>query len=193
MDARVQAGQGAEATQEYAVILAASIAAQYARGGERRAVGLLMAGRTPVMLSPVAGSEQFWRILQALAEAEPDGRQPLAGLLAQAGPSLRSGRTIVVITPSQDGEWVAPLLPLMARGNTVTAALIDSTSFDPPVGSAEGLFGLRSLLAQQRIASYVVSQGFPFRPLERIRRRRRALKTLAGFGRVVEIEVDEEV
>ncbi|MEJ5200273.1 MAG: DUF58 domain-containing protein [Anaerolineae bacterium] len=193
MDAAVQAGQGAEATQEYAVILAASIAAQYTRGGERRAVGLLMSGRTPVMLSPAAGGDQFWRILHALAEAEPDGRQTLAGLLSQAGPGLRSGRTIVIITPSQDGAWVAPLLPLMARGNAVTAILIDSASFDPPAGSAEGLFGLRSLLAQQRISSYVVSRGFPFRPLERILRRRRALKTLTGFGRVVEIEVDEEV
>ncbi|MGC8780228.1 MAG: DUF58 domain-containing protein [Anaerolineae bacterium] len=193
MDAAVQAGQAAEATQEYAVILAASIAAQYARGGERRAVGLLMSGRTPVMLSPAAGGEQFWRILHALAEAEPDGRQSLADLLSQAGPSLRSGRTIVVITPSQDGAWVAPLLPLMARGNAITAVLIDSASFDPPAGSAEGLFGLRSLLAQQRISSHVIARGFPFRPLERIRRRRRGLKTLAGFGRVVEIEVEEEV
>ncbi len=193
MDAAVQAGQGAEATQEYAVILAASIAAQYARGGERRAVGLLMSGRAPTLLSPAAGPEQLWRILHALAEAEPDGGQSLDALLAQAGANLRSGRTVVVITPSQDGAWVAPLLPLMARGNAVTAVLIDSASFDPPAGSAEGLFGLRSLLAQQRISSYVVSQGFPFRPIERIRRQRRALKTLAGFGRVVQIEVEEEV
>lgn len=193
MDAAVQAGRDAEATQEYAVILAASLAAQYARGGERRAVGLLMSGRAPALLSPAAGPEQLWRILHALAEAEPDGRQSLAALLAQAGPHLRSGRTVVVITPSQDGAWVAPLLPLMARGNAITAVLIDSASFDPPTGSAEGLFGLRSLLAQQRIPSYVVSQGFPFRPIERIRRRRHALKTLAGFGRVVQIEVEEEV
>jgi hypothetical protein len=30
-------------------------------------------------------------------------------------------------------------------------------------------------------------------PLERIRRQRRALKTLGGFGRVVEVEIEEEV
>lgn len=185
--------EGAEATQEYAVTLAASIAAQFTRGGERRAVGLLMAGRAPIMLAPAAGAGQLWRILQALAEAEPAAGQSLAGLLAQAGPGLRSGQTIVVITPSQDPAWVGPLLPLLARGNALSAVLIDSASFDPAVGSAEGLFGLRSLLAQQRITSYVVSQGFPFRPVERIRRQRRSLKTLGGFGRVVEVDVEEEV
>lgn len=193
MDAAAQAGQGAEATQEYAVILAASIAAQLTRGGERRAVGLLISGQAPVMLSPAPGQAQLWRILQALAAAEPDGGQSLAGLLSQAGPSLRSGRTVVVITASQDPAWVGPLLPLIARGNAPTAVLIDSATFDPPAGSPAALFGLRSLLAQQRISSYVVSQGFPFQPLERIRRQRRALKTLGGFGRVVEVDVEEEV
>lgn len=193
MDAAVQAGQGAEATQEYAVILAASIAAQFTRGGERRGVGLLMAGRAPIMLAPATGAEQLWRILHALAEAEPTAGQSLAGLLLQAGPGLRSGRTIVVITPSQDPAWVGPLLPLLARGNALSAVLIDSASFDPPTGSAEGLFSLRSLLAQQRITSFVVSQGFPFQPVERIRRQRRGLKTLGGFGRVVEVEEEEEV
>jgi uncharacterized protein (DUF58 family) len=193
MDAAAQAGQGAEATQEYAVILAASIAAQFTRGGERRAVGLVMSGRTPIMLSPAPGQVQLWRILHALAEAEPAEGQPLAALLAQAGPTLRSGRTVVIITPSQEAEWVAPLLPLIARGNAPTAVLIDGATFSPPRGSQAGLFGLRSLLAQQRISSYVVSQGFPFQPIERIRRQRRTLKTLGGFGRVVEIDVEEEV
>ncbi len=193
MDAASQAGQGAEATQEYAVILAASLAARFTRGGERRAVGLLMSGQAPVMLSPAPGQVQLWRILQALAEAEPDARQSLAALLAQAGPSLRSGRTVVVITASQDPAWVGPLLPLIARGNAPSAVLIDSATFTPPAGSSAALFGLRSLLAQQRISSYVVSQGFPFQPLERIRRQRRALKTLGGFGRVVEVDVEEEV
>ncbi len=193
MDAAVQAGQGAEATQEYAVILAASIAAHFARGGERRGVGLLMSGRAPIMLPPAAGQEQLWRILRALAEAEPAGGKSLMSLLTQAGPSLRSGCTIAVITPSQDPAWIGPLLPLLARGNAVKAVLIDSATFAPPLGSSESLFGLRSLFAQQRIGSYVVSRGFPFQPIDRIRRQRRTLKTLGGFGRVVEIDVEEEV
>ncbi len=193
MDAAIQAGQGAEATQEYAVILAASLAAQFSRGGERRAIGLLASGREPIMLPPDRGQTQLWRILAALAETEPGQDQSLAALLTQAGTSLGSGRTVLVITPSQDPAWVAPLISLMARGSAPAAVLVDSTTFDPPAGTAAGMIGLRSLLAQQRIPSYVVAQGFPFRPLERIRRQRRELKTLAGFGRVVEINVEEEI
>ncbi len=193
MDARVQAGREAEATQEYSVILAASLAARFLRQGERRAVGLLISGRHPVMLPPGRGQEQLWRILEALALAEPAPDLRLEGLLRQSGPSFGSGRTLVIITPSQDGDWVAPLLPLTARGNAPTAVLLDATTFDPPVGSHQALLGLRSLLAQQRIRSTALEQGFPFQPIDKIRRRRTEARALSGFGRVIQVEVEEEV
>ena len=195
MDAAVQAGRDAEATQEYAVILAASLAGQFIRGGERRGVGLLLSGRNPQMLPPARGQAQLWRILEALALAEPASGLALAVLLKQASPSLGSGRTLVVITPSADPAWVAPLLPLAARGNAPTAVLLDAATFDvgQPRTDGAGLLGLRDLLARQRIPSHVLAQGFPFRPVERIRRQRRELRTLPGFGRVVAMDVVEEV
>ncbi len=193
LEAAVQAGRDAEATQEYAVILAASLAARFLRQGERRAVGLLASGRNPILAPPARGQAQLWRLLQALAEADPAAGEPLSVLLQQAGPSLGSGRTLVIITPSQDPGWVAPLIPLMARGNAPTVVLFDTTTFDPPTGDSAALLGLRSLLSQQRIPSTVVAQGFPFRPLERIRRKRTELKTLSGFGRVISVAVEEEV
>lgn len=193
MDAGVQAGRDAEATQEYAVILAASLAGQFLRQGERRAVGLLMSGRSPILLPPGRGQAQLWRLLQALAEADPAAGNPLSALLAQAGPSLGSGRTLVIITPSQQYDWVAPLLPLMSRGNAPTVVLLEATTFDPPAGEPAALLGLRSLLAQQRIPSTVLAQGFPFRPVERFRRQRTELKALAGTGRVIQVQVEEEV
>jgi uncharacterized protein (DUF58 family) len=193
MDADVQAGRDAEATQEYAVILAASLAAQFARQGERRGVGVLMSGRNPQLLPPARGQAQLWRIHQALAEAEPSSGLSLDALLRQASSSLGSGRTLVLITPSQDSAWVAPLIALIARGNAPTAVLLDASTFDPPRGDSAALVGLRDLLARQRIPCHVLAQGFPFRPVERIRRSRRELKTLPGFGRVVQVEVTEEV
>ncbi|OQA41492.1 MAG: hypothetical protein BWY52_02545 [Chloroflexi bacterium ADurb.Bin325] len=193
LDAAVQAGAGAEATQEYAVILAASLAVQHLRQGERRAVGLLLAGRSPLMLPPSREPAQLWRILQALAEVEPQAGTSLAELLRQAGPTLGSGRTLAIITPSQDGAWVAPLLPLMSRGNAPTVILLDATTFDPPAGAAERLDGLRGLLGQQRIPHTVIAKGFPFRPLERIKRQRIELRALSGSGRVIPVRVEEEV
>lgn len=193
MDAAVQAGEGAEATQEYGVIMAASLAAQFTGKGENRAVGLVMSGAKPALLSPGLSQVQLWRILEALAEAEPAEGRPLATLLAQAGPSLGSGRTVVVITPSQDQSWVAALLPLMARGNAPAVVLVDSRTFQPARGDPSAVIGIRSLLASQRIPSHVVQQGFPFRPIERIRRERTELKTLGATGRVIQVNVQEEV
>jgi uncharacterized protein (DUF58 family) len=193
MDARVQAGHDAEATQEYAVILAASLAARFTREGERRAVGLLVSGQKATVLNPARGQTQLWRILRALAEAEPKPDLSFAKLLQQAGPTLGSGRTLVLITPSQDSGWVVPLLPLMARGNAPTVLLVDATTFDPPRGDEAAMNGVRSLLIQQRIPSYIMAQGFPFHPLVRIRRQRQEFKTLAGTGRVIQVQVEEEV
>jgi uncharacterized protein (DUF58 family) len=193
MDAEVQAGKEAEATQEYAVILAASLAANFLRQGERRAVGLVASGRNPVILPPGRGLDQQWRILEALALVEPAPGMSLAELIRQSGPSFGSGRTLVILTPSQDSAWVAPLLPLIARGNAPTAVLLDATTFDPPNGDPAALLGLRSLLTEHRIPSNVLAQGFPFDPLDKIRRRRTEARTLSGFGRVIQVDVEEEV
>ncbi len=193
LDAGVQAGRDAEATQEYAVILAASLAARFLRQGERRAVGLVASGRHPVLLPPSRGQAQLWRVLQALAEAEPAPGRPFDLLLQQSAPNLGSGRTLVLLTPSQDPGWVAQLLPLIRRGNAPTAVLLDATTFDPPAGDTAALAGLRGLLAEQRVPSIVVAQGFPFRPVERLRRRREEMKVLAGTGRVIPVQVEEEV
>jgi uncharacterized protein (DUF58 family) len=193
MDAAVQAGAEAEATQEYAVILAASLAAQFLRQGERRAVGLLVSGRSPALLPPGRGQGQLWRILEALALAEPAAGAPLEELLRKSGLSFGSGRTLVILTPSQDVAWVAPLIPLMARGNAPSAVLLDATTFDPPRGVSDALIGLRALLTQQRIPSVTIEKGFPFAPIDRFKRRTTEYRALSGFGRVIQVEVEEEV
>jgi uncharacterized protein (DUF58 family) len=193
MDAAVQAGKEAEATQEYAVILAASLAAQFLRQGERRAVGLVASGRNPILLPPGRGQDQLWRILEALTLAEPASGLSLAELIRQSGPSLGSGRTLVILTSSQDPAWVAPLLPLISRGNAPSAVLLDATTFDPPNGDVTALLGLRSLLGQHRIPVNVLAQGFPFNPIDKIRRQRTEARTLSGFGRVIQVDVEEEV
>ncbi len=138
LDAAAQAGQGAEATQEYAVILAASLAAQFTRQGERRGVGLLTSGLKPVALPPGRGQGQLWRILHALAEVEPGPGQPLAALLDRTGPILGNGRTLVVITPSLAPDWVAPLVALEGRGNAPAVILLDSDQLRSALGRRPG-------------------------------------------------------
>jgi hypothetical protein len=81
----------------------------------------------------------------------------------------------------------------MSRGNTPTAILLDATTFDPPKGDAAALLGLRGLLTQHRIPNTILSQGFPFDPIEKIRRQRTEARALSGFGRVIQVDIEEEV
>ena len=193
LDAAVQAGSDDESTQEYAVILAASLAAQTLRDGERREVGLVVSGKTPVVVPSRPGEAQLWRILESLTIVEPADGASLSSLLRQTSPMLGRGCTVVLITPSQDPHWVAQLLPLVARGNAPSALLIDGPSFEPPVGTRSGLLALRGLLAGQRIPNYTISKGFPLAPIDRIRRQREVLRTLSGTGRVLRTQIEEEV
>jgi hypothetical protein len=100
---------------------------------------------------------------------------------------------LVILTPSQETSWVAPLIPLMARGNAPSAVLLDATTFDPPSGAPEALLGLRGLLTQQRIPSVTIEKGFPFSPIDKFKRRSTESRALSGFGRVIQVEVEEEV
>jgi hypothetical protein len=71
--------------------------------------------------------------------------------------------------------------------------LLDATTFDPPQGDPEALLGLRGLLTEHRIPSNVLAQGFPFDPIDKIKRQRSELRALSGFGRVIQVDVEEEV
>ena len=99
----------------------------------------------------------------------------------------------MILPPSQDTAWVAPLIPLIARGNAPSAVLLDATTFDPPRGTMDALLGLRALLGEQRISSVTIEQGFPFSPIDKFKRRSTESRALSGFGRVIQVEVEEEV
>ena len=47
--------------------------------------------------------------------------------------------------------------------------------------------------AQQRIPNVTIEQGFPFAPIDKLKRRTTESRTLSGFGRVIQVDVEEEV
>lgn len=194
LDARVQAGTGAESTVEYGVTLAASLAAQML--AENRRVGLAAFGQEPFLLPPQASELQLWRILEALAHAEVSDAVSLSGVLRDLRQTVGRGRTIVVITAACDPAWPAELLYLARQGNAPAALLLDAASFRSSAGrdeQAATLEGLRQVLAEQGVPSHVIDRSFVFRPLYRIARRRTELRTLAATGRVIAVEVEELV
>ncbi len=201
LDAAVQAGEGQESTLEYGVILAASLAAKHLN--ENRAVGLIALGRERAVIPPQPGRDQLWRILYALAHAEASPDWPLQRALQHIRPDLGRGRTLILITPSagdlrglRDLEglgatWPADLPDLQRQDIAAAVILLDAASFRGETSAA--LPALQDLLADHGVPVSVIEKGYPFRPLVTIRRKRKVLKTLPGFGRVVEIEVEEEI
>lgn len=189
LDRHVQAGEGQESTEEYGVILAASLSAEMLR--QNRAVGLVAFGQEPAFALPQRGHAQLWRLLHLLAGVSTGPDWPLARVLEEISPTLGRGLTLVVITPSLNTDWIAPLLPLMRRDISPAAILLDRASFaDSDTGSVTAL---RGLLAERGVSSHVIRKGFPFRPLVRYKRRRPVYKVLSATGRVIAMEVEEEV
>jgi len=192
LDAAVQAGEDEESTEEYGVILAASLANRTLR--QNRAVGLAAYGtanghgpaepRLTIVL-PQKGQAQQWRILEALATVRAGGNYPLARVLAEMGRNLGRGTILALITPSCDPDWIAGLLPPMRRGVTPTVLLLDPVSFGGE-GNVEALTGL---LANLGIPSHRIVQGMPFTPLVRPQRSGPPIfKVLPGFGRVIRVD-----
>jgi len=140
MDRHVQVGTGPGATEEHAVILAASLAERGLRSGQ--AVGLAAYGEQLVWLPPREGEGQRWEVLRSLALVSP-GSLPLAELLAgmrhycgTGGLALDQYTSLVIITPALDTAWVEALVPLLRRGVIPTVLLLDPVSFACPEPSS---------------------------------------------------------
>ena len=206
LDAAVQAGEAEESTEEYAVILASSLADRVLR--QNRAVGLIAYGSAaasdgyekaplPTIILPQKGQAQQWRILEALARVRAGGYWPLAKVLAETDRNLGRGMTLAVITPSCNPDWVASLLSPMRRGVAPTALLLDADTFTSEGGGASKGLGsagydmeaMTGLLADFGVPSHRVAQGLPFQPVEVHERiGRPEYKVLSGTGRVILVD-----
>ena len=191
LDSTVQAGEGEESTLEYGVVLAASLAALTL--ADRRAVGLVAFGQEADFLMPSLAPEQLAQALRLLAQARP-GPVPLRQVLRQMQPNIRRGTALALITPSTASDWLAEVARLRQREVAATAILLDAASFQEPGsdGGPDRSLGLRQALAMLGVPSFVISRGYPFVPWLRRRRRRTVYRALAT-GRVVPVEVVEEV
>lgn len=159
LQAEIQLGQGAESTEEQAVILAAAMAAQGL--GQNRAVGLAAYGREPHLIPPARGVGQQWNLLKALALVNADGENDLSLALRDLSQIARRGSAAVIITPSAEVNWLPDLLPLSSKGVQGHIILLDRPSF----AAADDLSGeddtqARSQSASQGLLSAIRSHGF---------------------------------
>ena len=124
----VHTGTGDESTLEYGVRAAAAIGAHALY--ENRAVAMTASGARVVTLQPDRGQRQYQKLMQLLAAAQADGQQSLHEVLVEHVARLRRGMTAVIITPSNEREWVKPLSTLQPRGVAVMIVELDAPAFE---------------------------------------------------------------
>lgn len=114
-------------TEEYAVTIAASLAAYFISEG--RSVGLVAWGQHHVTIPADRGGRQLLKILRALAVLRAEGTTPLAGVLASEGRLFGKQDTVVVVTPSVDEQWVDALRVEMLRIAGAATVLVEPSTF----------------------------------------------------------------
>ena len=192
LDRSVQAGEGEESTEEYGIILAASLADRTLR--QNRAVGLAAHGVDLAFVPPGRGKGHMWRILQALAVVRAGGTHSLAQVLHHLRRSMGQGASVLVITSSCAVDWVDALMPLTRSGTAPSVVLVDRESFLPPnaLPTADSVDGMHTLLAKAGISTHVIRKGHPFRYTASHRRRGHWVFKTSPMGRAVLVKRPEE-
>ncbi len=153
MDPGVQAGEGKRSTEEYGVILAASLVNRGIQMGKN--VGLVSHGNELIWHTPETGNNHLWAILRSLAKIRPGGAG-LAALLQRLRSSLGARSSMIVITPNLSPAWVRALAFLKRVGVVPTVILLDPVSF-----GGEGRVDLfRAHLNKLNIAHYTITADY---------------------------------
>jgi len=126
-------------TEEYGVTIAASLAQHFIR--RDRAVGLVSyqhpSRGAPDVLPPDRGGRQFGKILEALAPLSAEGDLSISALVTAHAQHIPRGSTIIVITPSVEGDVALAADMLVQRGLRPVIVLLDAASFGGSKGTAE--------------------------------------------------------
>jgi uncharacterized protein (DUF58 family) len=142
-----------EATEEYTVAAAASLAHHFLR--RDRAVGMLAYGQSKELVQPDRGERQRTRILETLAVLRAVGSLPLADIVHAESHLFPRGTTILAITPTTSSTWVAAVQQLTRRGLRVVTILIDPESF----GGRQSAKPLATLLQANGLSYHLLQQG----------------------------------
>lgn len=153
MESAIHAGQGEEATEEYAVRAACSISHHFLQSD--RALGFLATGSSLSVIPAGRGALQYDQIQETLALAKADGGTPLAAVLAQEARQFNKHSTLVIITPSHREDWVGVAQDIAQRGARTVVVLLDAASF----GARENPLLAYSALTASDILTYLIRRG----------------------------------
>jgi uncharacterized protein (DUF58 family) len=124
----VQAGEGEQSTEEYAITIAASLAVYLLR--QDLSLGLIINGERREFLALDRGARQIERVLELLAVVRPGTGPDLKEALALDAFHFGRNTVAIVITPSHSRDWHEGLKHLRRRGVQVVVIGLDAASFD---------------------------------------------------------------
>lgn len=153
LETAVQLGSETLGTEEHAVLLAASLAARGLR--QNRGVGLATYGQTPQIILPGQGQGQQWKLLRALALVDANGELPLSQALQDVARVAQRGAAAIIITPSDQLDWLPQLATLANQGIESNIILLDRPSFGQEGKTAV----LRDAIRQLGFYAQTIRQG----------------------------------
>ncbi|MFO7919116.1 MAG: DUF58 domain-containing protein [Anaerolineae bacterium] len=178
LDEEVHVGEGEESTEEYAVILTASLANEMLRANH--AVGLMTYMEDPIVIPPQKGHEQLWELLRVLAGAHAEAQIDLTELLEIFETVMGRGMTVALLTPSDDPSWIKGISNMLRHSIHPTALLLDGRSF----GGDGSVQRVREALSDLGVSGHIIEKDFEFQHIGQERQQRPTYKVL-GTGRVV--------
>ncbi len=143
----------APSTMEYGAAIIASLAQHFIE--RDRGVGFIAYSRHREVIPADRGERQLAKILETLSVIRADGHIPLAEIVAAEGAHLSRNTTVVIVTPTDQSDWIAAARNLSQRGINIVAVLLEAYSFGHPVGNEE----LLTELTISGISTYLVREG----------------------------------
>jgi len=147
MAKNVQAGQGDESTEEYAVTIAASVIRHYLESGMK--VGMIADDGDISLFSPSRGEQNLWAMMESLATIKATGRMPLGQLLLNHAadfkddPVDRHHRYFYVPTVDGSRQQIKK-----SGGEAVVVVLMDAATFGDTHTAINNAHGLSFMGAQ---------------------------------------------
>jgi uncharacterized protein (DUF58 family) len=177
-------GEGDQATDEYGIILAASLTDMGLKTG--KSVGLITFDEEMVIHRSRHGFNHRTDILRSLALAGR-GLVHLADLLMRSERFLHQHSNIIVITSSCQSDWIDELGHLRREDITPTVLLVASEEY----GHAQRLMEIGQLLAHRGISQHLIMPELFDTPEAQPGKRGEIKWKFTPHGRAIMIRSDE--
>lgn len=148
-----QYGKGEESTEEYAIIVAASLLKKYADSGCH--VGLVTQTDDYHFFQARPGQPNLWRLQEALAVFKATGKVSFNQLIERAQGHFDGNSVAIIITPLITADVVEATAHIHKRGIPIAFITVNAESFGGSPSSPENLTRLRAV----SVNTYSINKG----------------------------------